>query len=131
MNQRFYRAISKKEQRYQTINFVIKTVNISANVVYNIYSKKEASAMTLTIDEFNAISHYTARTKLNQSYDIKHDDKNDEDYFIDYDDNNKIHSIKWGLKEINGAMAVYPFEHYISDKETNILYSLLESFEIR
>lgn len=86
--------------------------------------------MTLTVEEFNAVSHYTARTKLDHTFDIEHDDKTDEDYFVDYDDHNKIHSVKWGLEEINSAMA-YPFEHDVSDEEATILRSLFKRYGIR
>lgn len=86
--------------------------------------------MTLTVEEFNAISHYTSHTKLDQSFDIRHDNETDEDYFVDYDDHSKIHSVKWGLEEINNAMA-YPFEHDVSDEEADILRSLFERYGIQ
>ena len=85
--------------------------------------------MTLTVEEYNAVSHYTARTKLDHSFDIQHDPKTNEDFFIDYDENGETHDVQWGLTLIEDAMA-YPFEHDVSKEEAVILHKLFNRYGI-
>lgn len=82
----------------------------------------------LTNEEFNAISHWTAETKMDMSIDIDEVSET-EDGFFDFDEQ-KFISLQEGLKIVEDAI-VYTFKHEgLTKREGELIANLLVEFEV-
>lgn len=79
----------------------------------------------LTDEEYNAISHYTHNTQIDDVFDI-FGTIQDEDFFIDYEENELI-NLEEGLA-ILADMSAYPLIHDVSLKNAKLIHNLMKEF---
>lgn len=82
----------------------------------------------LTDTEWNAISHLTRSSHLDESFDV-YQKRNGDDCFKDMQDG-RLKSLNWGLSLLEECIA-YPLKHEgLNDNEANALVNLFKEFKI-